>query len=140
MSANKNTLHKSERLCGEIRIAQLFTQGNAFIAFPFRIVYLIGKAEAEPSLKVLFSAPKKRFKRAVTRNHFKRLMREAYRTNKHELKKTIADNQLEVQIAFSFVGDKNIEWLYIEQKMQSALHKFETIVHDYLLNQQTIEK
>ncbi len=40
---------------------------------------------AEPGVSVLFSVPKKIYKRAWKRNLIKRRMRESYRTRKHDL-------------------------------------------------------
>ena len=36
---HKYTFPKKEHLCGDIRIGKLFSEGEAFIAYPFRIVY-----------------------------------------------------------------------------------------------------
>jgi ribonuclease P protein component len=46
--------------------------------------YKLEEAEAYPA-KVLISVSKRNFKRAVDRNHIKRLVREAYRKNKNIL-------------------------------------------------------
>lgn len=136
----KYTFPKKEHLCGEIRIGKLFSEGEAFIAYPFRIVYSVSNGNTEETPKMLFSAPKKRFKRAVARNHIKRLMREAYRLNKLELKAFCEANNLQLQVAFSFVGDSIPEWDFVELKMKAALKRLETNVLHYLLAQSNENK
>jgi ribonuclease P protein component len=136
----KYTFPKKEHLCGEIRIGKLFSEGEAFIAYPFRIVYSVSNGNTEETPKMLFSAPKKRFKRAVARNHIKRLMREAYRLNKLELKAFCEANNLQLQVAFSFVGDSIPEWDFVELKMKAALKRLETNVQHYLLAQNNEKK
>ena len=136
----KYTFPKKEHLCGEIRIGKLFSEGEAFIAYPFRIVYSVSNGNTEETPKMLFSAPKKRFKRAVARNHIKRLMREAYRLNKLELKAFCEANNLQLQVAFSFVGDSIPEWDFVELKMKADLKRLETNVQHYLLAQSNENK
>ena len=130
---HKYTFPKKEHLCGDIRIGKLFSEGEAFIAYPFRIVYAIKVGNTEETPKILFSVPKKRFKRAVARNRIKRLMREAYWLNKSDLKEFCESNNLELQVAFSFVGDAIPEWNFVELKMKTALKRVETNVQHYLL-------
>jgi len=118
-----NSFSKTEHLCGEKRITRLYTQGDAFIAFPMRVVFLIEpKSDSEPS-NVLVSVPKKRFKRAVKRNRLKRLMREAYRLNKKSFIEKLEEKQLQIHIAFNYVSDEVLDFPTIEKKMKLSLQK-----------------
>ena len=118
-----NSFSKTEHLCGEKRITRLYTQGDAFIAFPMRVVFLIEpKSESKPS-NVLVSVPKKRFKRAVKRNRLKRLMREAYRLNKNPLIEKLEEKQMQIHIAFNYVSDDVLDFPTIEKKMLLSLQK-----------------
>ena len=119
----KNSFSKSEHLCGEKRISRLFTQGDAFIAYPLRVVFLIEiKKDLEYS-SVLVSVPKKRFKRAVKRNRLKRLIREAYRLNKHLLIEKLTGKQMQIHIAFNYVSDDELDFVTIEKKVKLSLLK-----------------
>jgi len=120
---HENSFSKPEHLCGEKRITRLYTQGEAFIAYPMRVVYLLeAKSETESS-SVLVSVPKKRFKRAVKRNRLKRLMREAYRLNKQILLDKLAEKQLQIHVSFNYVSDDELDYATIEKKMKLSLQK-----------------
>ena len=114
---------KSEHLCGEIRITKLFTQGDAFITFPLRVVYLLQPKTEGEAVSVMVSVPKKRFKRAVKRNKLKRLMREAYRLNKQVIADLMEQKQMQIQIAFNYVSNDELDFATIEKKMKQALQK-----------------
>jgi len=118
-----NTFSKSQHLCGEKRITRLFTEGKAFIAYPLRVIYLVEpKKDAEPA-SVMVSVPKKRFKRAVKRNRLKRLMREAYRLNKHSLIEKLNEREMQIHVAFNYVSDEELDFETIDKKMKLALQK-----------------
>jgi ribonuclease P protein component len=118
-----NSFSKPEHLFGEKRISRLFTQGEAFIAYPLRVVYLLEvKKDAEPA-SVMVSVPKKRFKRAVKRNRLKRLMREAYRLNKQELFEKLNEKELQIHLAFNYVSDDELDFAQVEKKMKVVLQR-----------------
>ena len=120
---HQNSFSKIEHLCGEKRITRLYTQGDAFIAYPVRVVFLIEpKSDIEPA-NVLISVPKKRFKRAVKRNRLKRLIREAYRLNKQELIEKLEEKQLQIHVAFNYVSDEELDFVSIEKKIKLSLQK-----------------
>ena len=98
-STPKKTLAKKHSLKSTKLIDELFINGQSFITYPIRVVYV--KQELNQSFLVSFSVPKKRFKLAVDRNRIKRLMRESFRQQQHKLK------------------TKNIAmmWLYMNPKM-----------------------
>ncbi len=118
-----NSFPKAEHLCGEKRIARLYTQGEPFMAFPFRVVFRIEQKKDLVSASVMVSVPKKRFKRAVKRNRLKRLLREAYRLNKHALIDLLEEKQLQIHVAFNYVSDEELDFVTVEKKMKIALQK-----------------
>ena len=118
-----NSFSKSEHLCGEKRINKLFTQGDAFLAYPLRVVYIIESKSDSEAASILVSVPKKRFKRAVKRNRLKRLMREAYRLNKQDLTEKLNEKELQIHIAFNYVSDEEMDFATLEKKMKLTLLK-----------------
>jgi len=126
----KYSFSKAEHLCGEKKITRLHTEGSAFIVYPLRIVYCMLPEEDEFSVKVMVSVPKKRFKRAVKRNRLKRLIRETYRLNKHILLDRLIEKNIQAHISFQYVSDEELQFDYIEKRMQTALNKIKTVVEN----------
>ncbi|MDR2912800.1 MAG: ribonuclease P protein component [Alistipes sp.] len=103
MAAGRNTLSKSERLCSEKRIGALFAGGRRGGAGPLKFCCIAGAADDDAQVggvSVLFSVPKKVFKRAWKRNLIKRRMRDSYRCRKHELAALAAASGRHIDIAF----------------------------------------
>lgn len=120
-----HTLPRKERLRGDIRVENLFTQGKAFILYPFRIVYAEDVKKVDVSAQVLFSVPKKRFKRAVKRNRLKRQMKEAYRLHKSELLSFLENKDTCLHIGFTYVSNDELPYAQIEKKMIEAMQKLQ---------------
>jgi len=67
------------------------------------------------------SVPKRFFKKAVDRNHLKRLLREAYRKNKHTVYDAIDKPYI---FMFLFLDNKKYSAADIEKSMQQLLQDF----------------
>ncbi|KUF44875.1 ribonuclease P protein component [Myroides marinus] len=85
MEQKKYNYPKKEKLKSKIAIDELFTTGKTVSKYPLRMVYVQIANDDNLPLKVGVSVSKRHFKKAVDRNYFKRLLREAYRLNKHML-------------------------------------------------------
>ena len=117
------SFHKCERLCGKMRIQALYKEGKRFVAWPLRVSYMPTPEAA--TTQVLIWAPKSLFKHAVDRNRMRRLMREAYRTQKDLLP---AD--MHYQIAFNYMDKTEQPLPIIEKAMRKAMRticKFENL-------------
>lgn len=109
------TFPKSEKLCGQISIDHLYRQGKRFVAWPLRVTYL----PIEDATQVLVWAPKSLFKKAVDRNHLRRLMREAYRLNKD----IIEGENMHYQLAFNYIDKEKQPYAIIEKAICKALKR-----------------
>ena len=107
-----NEFPKHSRLCGQLRIQQLYHDGQRFVVWPLRVTYMPTQEETQ----VLVWAPKSLFKHAVDRNHMRRLMREAYRLNQGLL----TGNYL---VAFNYMDKEQKEFAVIEKAVCKALKK-----------------
>lgn len=126
-----NGLTKTERLTSQLVIDKLFAGGNASMAaFPLRIVYMqMEKQEdskhlngaQQPPVSILVSVPKKRFRHAVDRNRMKRLVREAYRLNKHILWNALQEKNFRLAIAFVCITDTLPTFRSVNKSMRKAL-------------------
>jgi ribonuclease P protein component len=98
----KNTLPKSDRLTSRVAISQIYDNGKHLNNYPFKIVWL--KEIGQGDLKVVFSVPKRKFKKAVDRNQIKRKLREAYRKHKHSCQKAAEVKNMQVSLFLIYLG------------------------------------
>lgn len=113
-----NCFPKYNKLCGQIRIQQLYKEGKRFVVWPLRVTYLpISDHQSPITNQILVWAPKSLFKHAVDRNHLRRLMREAYRLNQNLL------GERHYQIAFNYMDKELRDYATVEKAVRKALKK-----------------
>lgn len=119
-AANRNLFPKKARLSLKRDIDHLFENGQSFLSYPLRIIYLSDSVATltESGISILISVPKKRIKRAVQRNRIKRLTREAFRLNQHIIPPT--DNR-RLHIAFLYIANEVLPYTHIEKAMRKTL-------------------
>ncbi len=109
---------KEERLHSKKLIGRLFKEGKSFFNYPFKVVYLETEPNNTAPVTVLISVSRKKFKRAVDRNRIKRLIREAYRKNKHILYESEKLNfQKSLLIGLIYTGKTIMPYSEIEKKI-----------------------
>ena len=93
-------------------------------AFPLRIVFMkMGEdgSDGKPPVSILVSVPKKRFHHAVDRNRMKRLVREAYRLNKHILWEALEGKDFRLALAFVCITDTLPTFKVVDKSMRKVL-------------------
>lgn len=119
----------AEKLKSRKQIEQLFKAGHSFSNFPFRILWLYTE-EQEVVLQAGFTVGSKHFKKAVDRNRIKRLMREAYRLQKNELMKNLAENKKQAVLFFIYVGNELPEYQLIFAKTSHVIKRLIKIINE----------
>ena len=111
---------KKEKLKHKKDIELLFEEGNLVTVFPLRLVFkeMLYK---ETCVKAGFSVSKKAFKFAVKRNRIKRLMREAYRQEKHLI---FNNSTTSYAFMFLYLGKKEPSLKDINDAMKKVLTEF----------------
>ena len=124
------TLGKEERLKSRKVIEQLFKEGKAFTAFPFRVIWQFLPEENNNSLKAGFTVSTKYFKKAVDRNRIRRLMKEAYRLQKHTLQTGLCESNQQLVIFIIYVGKEIPEYSLVVEKITVVINKLQKIVNE----------
>ena len=84
----------ASRLKRRATLGRLFAEGQSFGVYPLRFVWCtVAPAPGLPPLQMTVSCPKRRWKRAVDRNRFKRRVRECFRLRRPWLARRIPDGQ-----------------------------------------------
>ncbi len=117
----KFTLGKQERLKSKILLGKLYKEGNSVKVFPLRMVFLQEAHTSDYPAQVGVSVPKRNFKKAVSRNRIKRLLRETYRKQKYIVYDTIDKPYV---FMISYIGKEEFSYADIEKKMQKLLALF----------------
>ena len=107
------TLNAAERLKSRKLMERVFKSGKRWNKYPFRVSYLFDDQPMEGNIKFGCSAPIRNFKKAVDRNRVKRLLKEAFRLEKHLL--------------FDLLKQKNARLIIFVIYTSPDLPKFETI-------------
>ncbi len=124
----RNGLPREEKLKSVVRTEKLFTKGKSLWVFPCTVYYRIAGPDDIPAPQILVSVGKHYFKHAVDRNRMKRLIREAYRINKHSIMQAAADTGLNFNIGFVYKSRNLIDFATIENSMKNILAQIEGII------------
>lgn len=122
MVNRRYTLSKEERLSWKRYIDLLFAEGQSFVAFPLRVVYLPVEEENLAPVSIMVSVPKKKFRRAVKRNLIKRQVRETYRVRKYDLIDPLTEKNKRMLVAFLYLDKEIHPFSDMEKAMTKALN------------------
>jgi len=138
-----NSFKKRERIVSRKLIEQMFTGSHhSAVAYPIRMVCTAIDATPDATpVQVLISVSKRHLRHATDRNRVKRLIREAYRRNKHLIynnntEETGENRQRRIAMAFIWLADDTKPYDTVEQSVKKLL----THTADRIYNEKTIGK
>jgi ribonuclease P protein component len=114
---------RQEKLKSRKLIEQLFSRGKSFTVFPLKVLYLRPDEPMDFHVKAGVGASGRIFKKAVERNRIKRLLREAYRTEKQPLCKFLQDANKQAAIFILYIDKAMPVYKTIKDKMPVALNR-----------------
>lgn len=107
---------KAERLSRDKWISNLFANGAPHFLHPLKFIVQQHPDPSYPVTQVLFSVPRRQFKKASDRNLLKRRMREGYRLHKHLL-----PSSEKWAIAYIYVGKGIVKSEVIHSCIEKSL-------------------
>ena len=110
---------KADKLKSRKAIDEIFGRGKSISHFPLKIIWLTHKREI--TLQAGVGVSSRNFKKAVDRNRVKRLLREAYRLQKHDLQEYLENSKKSMSVFFLYVGKELPDYNTIHEKMGSAI-------------------
>ena len=123
------TFKKEERLYGHIALENVYTKGKHIHANAIKIIFIEVPQSDEPSCRVVFSVPKRSFKKAVDRNLIKRRMREIYRHHKPQLYQHLEARQKHIHIYLIYTAKQIILFDELQKNLIQALQLVATKVN-----------
>ena len=114
---------KSERLKSKKLIEATFAAGQKFKAWPLVAKSLDTELSEDVPCQTLVSVSKRSFKRAVDRNRIKRLMREAWRLQKHPVYAALQEHEKQRAIVLIYVGKEFPTFEGMQASIQTLIAK-----------------
>lgn len=124
---------RKERLKSRKAIEALFLQGKNLSQFPLRAMYKfeVASNEQQAIVRVGVTASKRHFKKSVDRNRIKRLLREAYRLQKHSLLELVKQKQIRVHVFFMYMDKTLPLFETIQENMAKCLNQLQKAAEGY---------
>ncbi|HEX8278337.1 MAG TPA: ribonuclease P protein component [Segetibacter sp.] len=125
----KLTYNKTEKLKSRKQIEHLFDRGKSFSVFPIKVLYDFVE-NSDFNLQAGVTVSSRNFKKAVSRNRVKRVLREAYRLEKMPLQNMLREQEKSMILFFIYIGKELPVFAEVHGKMQIALQRLQ----DNILN------
>ena len=119
------TFRKEEKLCSQKIIGEIFLSGNSFLCYPMKVVWKDEPLLSTYPAQVVFSVPKRLFKRAHDRNLLKRQLREVYRIKKSVLYQSLEVNNRKIAIMIVYIAKEKLEYSLIDSSMSKVILKLQ---------------
>lgn len=118
------TFKKGERLRKKQHLDTLFQSDKGFVNYPFRVVYCyLATSPKTAPVQILISVPKRRIRKAASRNLIKRRSREAYRQQKHALYQYLTTHEQTLALGLIYIADEVLPFSEINEAITVILNE-----------------
>jgi ribonuclease P protein component len=118
------TLGKVYKLCSQKIIGAIYEDKKVVKQFPLLMHYKVISLPEQVPFQLVFSAPKRTFRKAHERNRIKRLMRETVRKNKLILETFLKEHQLQVALFLVYTNKEEMPYDVLFKKTEQLFQKF----------------
>jgi len=119
--------NKQEKLKSRKLIEQLFKEGRTFTVFPLKVFYLVPAEKLDFYVKTGVGTSSRNFKKATQRNFVKRVLREAYRTEKTPLHEFLQLKNKQAAVFILYIDKAQPVFSTIKAKMPVAIKR---LIHE----------
>ena len=117
------TLGKVYKLCSQKIIGSIYEDKKVVKQFPMLIHYKICELSEAVPFQLVFSAPKRTFRKAHDRNRIKRLMRETVRKNKLILESFLKEKNIQVALFLVYTNKEEMPYDLLLKKTEQLFQK-----------------
>ena len=119
--------NKQEKLKSRKQLDALFKKGKSFTAFPLKVFFAFADDMQDNIIKTGVGVSSRHFKKAVHRNRVKRLLREAYRTEKLSLHEALGQRNKKLAVFLLYIDKTLPEYILLKEKMQLCIQR---LIHE----------
>tara|TARA_R100000951_G_scaffold105067_1_gene98618 strand:+ start:54 stop:464 length:411 start_codon:yes stop_codon:yes gene_type:complete len=130
-------LGKAYKLCSKKVIEELFENGLKIKQYPFVLQYKHIDLPSKKNFQIVCSVPKRLYKKAVTRNRIKRLMREVVRKKKYIIEENFPQNEKQLALFLIYTGKSEESYSLLLDKIELI---FDRLIKEGKQNNNIIEK
>jgi len=119
----KQKLTKAMRLSGKKVVDDLFTTGDSFFAYPFKVIYVRDVKQENSIIRLLVTVSRRNFKNATDRNTIKRRCKECWRKNISVLSNNLKEEATGLNVGLVYTGKKIETSLVLEDKIKRIIER-----------------
>lgn len=117
------SLGKVNKLCSPKVIDEVFESGMQVKSYPFVLKLKETALPKDVSFQIVFSAPKRTFRKAVQRNRIKRLCKEAFRTQRSVLDTYLKDQNKQLALFLVYTPKEELSLNLLTGRTEKLIKK-----------------
>ena len=117
------SLGKVNKLCSPKIIDEVFESGTQVKSYPFVLKFKEIALPKDVSFQIVFSAPKRTFRKAVQRNRIKRLCKEAFRAQRSALDTYLTEQNKQLALFLVYTPKEELSIKLLTGRTEKLIKK-----------------